>query len=554
MILMRKTLLLTLISSFLFIQCSKDEEPSTPAGTGLAAFKTALMDNHNIANLITDISVNADDQIVVDYEDGTQVTGKSSFAPSYSIDSIEWRGDFNFSDNSRGSYYALGASLGMSASDLTLNPSGLSPLTGKLNYTSPVPGQFTITIKGQDGPNSDYRNAYNDFGTNHEVPVYGLYENHSNEVTFTFTNGDGLPRRSFTMSAVTDDIADSLFSATVVMNNLPAEDQSFLFLSAANAAIDNYGRIRWYYTGGEAGAILRKNSKGNLIGISSQSSANNYHGDHFLELDLFGNVINKIALPNLVHHDVWEMPNGNYLIGTSTTFPDFNDGNPDEDLIVELDPATGNIVKEWDLNQIMDPNRPSFDVTGTRPDDWNHNNSIKYYEQDNSILISCRNQNAVLSIDYTTSEINWILGIPVNWENQFQSKLLSPTNIADSAAWFWMQHAPVFKQNGDLVLFDNGLNRTVLTNETVDYSRAVTYSIDENSMEVTQVSEYGKNRPSIYSRIMGDVDELFFNDQSHIMITFSMSRTIVIIDDSNNEVFEVTTSSPNYRSEKINLY
>ncbi len=557
---MRKLAIGLVLIGLIFQSCQKDEDPNPPNdNTGilnisnLASLKQKMLELHQDDNLITVIEP-LNGRIRIDYEREFEIRASSSLIDQYNLDTATWSSNFTFSDNTTMSYQSLGSSLGIQDSALSLDPSGFSPLTGILNYSSPVNGQFSISIKGQDGPGSNINHDLEEYGLDHSIPVYGLYENHSNSVEFIFKDKMGNFRRAQTLKVTTDDIPDSLFWAQVIVNDLPSDDNSLLFLSNTKYAVDKYGKIRWAYTGTEIGAILRKNSKGNLIGWNSSFAIPIYHRDAFLEIDLFGNVIHKVDLPNMVHHDVWEMPNGNYLIGTSSTFPNFNDGNPDEDLIVEIDPTTGSIVDQWDLNLIMDPLRPSFDITGTRPDDWNHNNSLKYYPEDNSILISARNQLAVLSIDYSSKEINWILGIPVNWNDPFDTKLLTATNISDSSEWFWMQHAPVFKENGDLILFDNGKNRELLTSDTNQYSRAVTYRIDQQNMQVTQVNEWGKERPDLYSHIRGDVDELFFNDQSHTLICFSQRSTVIIINSNNEVVYEVKTSTSNYRAEKISLY
>ncbi|MFT7620984.1 MAG: hypothetical protein ACI9WU_000145 [Myxococcota bacterium] len=67
-------------------------------------------------------------------------------------------------------------------------------------------------------------------------------------------------------------------------------------------------------------------------------------------------------------------------------------------------------------------------------------------------------------------------------------------------------------RQGNLLLFDNGDGRAIppLLKMPVDdcFSRVVEYRIHEPSLTVEQVWSYGRDRPDLYSPIVGDADEL----------------------------------------------
>ena len=55
--------------------------------------------------------------------------------------------------------------------------------------------------------------------------------------------------------------------------------------------------------------------------------------------------------------------------------------------MVEIDAEAGEIVKTWDFNLILDPDRAKFPAN-MRPDDWLHINSAVYDPSDDSILMT----------------------------------------------------------------------------------------------------------------------------------------------------------------------
>src|SRR5262249_50719991 len=149
--------------------------------------------------------------------------------------------------------------------------------------------------------------------------------------------------------------------------------------------------------------------------------------------------------------------------------------------------------------------------------------------------------------------------------------LLTP--VGSPFQWNYGQHAPMITPQGTLLLFDNGNFRASPFDSSIpdanNYSRAVEYSIDENTMEVAQVWEYGSNiEEPIYSGSRGDADWL--PNTANVLVTFAdvsyvngvhpsssapnarMVRIIEVSHDQNPEIvfdlafFDYTNSSPAY--------
>ena len=220
------------------------------------------------------------------------------------------------------------------------------------------------------------------------------------------------------------------------------------------------------------------------------------------------------------------------------------------DVIVEVD-ESGNVVDDWRLWEILDSYRDNViktmdqgavclnidfskegqtlsaadlaamdksdrfgDIAGVGPGrNWAHVNSIDYDPTDDSIILSVRNQSAVVKIG-RDHQVKWILASPEGWRSPWKDKVLKPVNASGQILkvegstceggfdWTWTQHSAFRvdeKSTKDVIyvsVFDNGdgrgMEQPALPN--MKYSRAVVYKIDQKKMTVQQVWEFGQER------------------------------------------------------------
>src|SRR5258708_8971797 len=144
--------------------------------------------------------------------------------------------------------------------------------------------------------------------------------------------------------------------------------------------------------------------------------------------------------------------------------------------------------------------------------DWTYSNAMLYNSDDGSLLLSVRNQNWVIDIDYQngggSGDILWEVGD----EGDFNLATSS-----DSADWFYAEHFPSFvNHNGSqmtLALFDNGNDRVTDSQGTVCgtpnaaacYSRATILQLDRSTM---QAQLLWQDLPGFYSFWGGSINEL----------------------------------------------
>lgn len=445
---------------------------------------------------------------------------------------------------------------------IILNPYELSPLSALIIFETKDLTTPTVTVVGKD-EQTTISNTFTP-GKKHYLPVYGLYADTENKVILT-VNG-----KTTTLTIQTEKLPDNFVVPSIVQNDSKTLTNELYFFTPSSvgytAAFDKNGDVRWYLKGNFIWDI-KKLQNGHLLLSSNRLINPPYYTTGLVEMDLLGKIYYEYNLPGGYHHDVFELNSGNLLVASN----DFSDGTV-EDVIVEMDRVTGDIVKTIDLKDIL-PTKEGQNLY-TTDYDWFHNNSVWYDEKTNSITLSGRHQDIVLNIDYNTLEINWILGDPTNWSDGFKKYFLTPTG--DNFEYQYAQHAAMILPNGDLFLFDNGNNRSKVKEKAVsadnNYSRGVIYHIDYNSRTVSQVFEYGKVLGSdFYSPYISDVDYLGSNHYlilsgGHSMIDGKVNNdpagfgnvdrlnSILVELQDNVPIFKMEIPTNYYRVEKMNLY
>jgi arylsulfate sulfotransferase len=328
-------------------------------------------------------------------------------------------------------------------------------------------------------------------------------------------------------------------------------------VTSLRLGFDQTGEVRWAYTPDSSPhlSFMSKLVNGNMLAVSPSGTA-------ITEITMLGQIIKTYAVPNAIHHDIIEMPTGNFLVTTSS-----NNGVSIEDVIVEIDRTSGAIVKTWDLYKILDPSRKALPDTGSN--DWLHMNSLFFDASDKSIIFSSRSQSAVVKIDYGTGAVKWILGNPNFW-NQSLSKYLftpvdatgKPLDVSSQDFWPYGQHAASRLQNGNILLYDDGDFRNYYDNANVpqvSYSRAVEYAIDEQAKTIRLVWKFDNNKTQ-FTPYTGFVQNL---SNSNRIIAYmdgsgngSTGPKIVEIDNNNQILFDadINPGSFYYRGLKVDIY
>jgi arylsulfate sulfotransferase len=393
-----------------------------------------------------------------------------------------------------------------------------APLAGILQLTTDVDTRVSVSVN--DGTQVWERRLY-DFGTAHAIPLFGFKPGRTNLITVTVLDRY---RQSATVSQplvfVTTPLPGDFPNITLAATDRSRMEPGYtLFRVGVDARVgvnsntyayivivDSSGDVVWYDRTA-APADLRRLDNGNLFMPLAQG---------FGEVNLLGETVQTWNAPTngvpVDPHEGLPTPHGTILylndslesvteFPTSATDPNarLETSNVFYQRVVELSQTNSAILNTWSPIDVMDPRRISYlfgiAPVGTVGSGWDteHSNAIIEDPSDDSIIVSMRDQNAIVKFSRATGQLRWILGPHDNWGPKWQPYLLTPTGAP--FAWQYAQHAPIITSRGTLILYDNGNFRASPfappLPDSRNYSRAVEYAINEQTMEVTQVWQYG---------------------------------------------------------------
>ena len=414
-----------------------------------------------------------------------------------------------------------------------------APLAGLLKLTTDANSRVSVSVK--DGTNTWQRDFY-DYGTIHSIPLLGFKPGRTNTITTTVYD----PSRNTAAAAPFNFITSSLptnFPKLVTLVSIPAKmEPGYTLFRVVNSGygtdyltiVNSSGEVVWY-CGNSSNAItvdVRPLANGDLFYPKNTTN--------FTEINMLGDPVKTNSAPfaqPIDFHDGVPTDHGTilYLNTTSrfvTNFPTsainsnapLQTTNVECDRIIELSATNSAVLNTWSIMDVLQPTRVdylTFTLRTANGWDAEHGNAILENPADGSILVSVRNQDAVIKFSRATGALKWILGPHENWTSAFQSHLLTP--VGTPFQWQYAQHGPMLTPQGTLLLYDNGNYRASPFAASVadgsNYSRAVEYQINEQTMQVSQVWEYrGATNDRLYTPTVGNAEWL--PKTSNVLVTF----------------------------------
>ncbi|NNF34965.1 MAG: aryl-sulfate sulfotransferase, partial [Saprospiraceae bacterium] len=365
-----------------------------------------------------------------------------------------------------------------------VNPYDKSPLTAEVSLISDKKGTTSYTVLGSIPVSHNFStSAYN-----HNIPIVGLYPDTENKVSIEYKVSE-TEIYVDTLIITTDPLPEFIPDIEVVKADRSRMEDGFHLveqLIANNGKFltftlmyDDNGDIRWMMDMSSFGQITYTSYRlknGNWLYLSWID---------MYEVNDLGKVVSKEQMWNYAgDHDLMELENGNILMGGSKkdAFIVRPQGrfNSRFDFVVEWDRRQNKGVKEWDLRKVLDVDRTVYpaDYSLDFNSDWYHINSVDVDEKDGSLLISGRNQ-GVLKVD-ANNNLKYILAPHKGWNragfdgngmdlkpylltavdaqgNAYPSSVQQGTSGVDDFEWPTGQHSATFLDNGNILLFDNGL-------------------------------------------------------------------------------------------------
>ena len=434
--------------------------------------------------------------------------------------------------------------------EVLVNPYKISPLTALIIFHTNNDVSYSVYLNNQLLTKTEYSKQ-------HSIPIYGLNVKKENIVKL---QGSDNSSKELTIETSNDN-----YSVIVDTNNVSNDNYYFITSidDPRSYAINNKGETVWFLNlaGGQDMEFLSNGHM--LINNGSSTGLNSYSG--FYEVDYFGKIYKSYSLKNNYHHEVNELSNGDLIVAGDKTDSKFS-----ESYIYTVSKDSGEEIQSLDLydvfanvDEAFTKSLGSFDMI---------NNSIDYNESSKDLILSLRGLNAVMSINYETKQINWILGDQKNFSQNFSKYLLKSS---DNSRLPLGQHTAFITSEGYLGLLNNDYDVTntdkiSLKEYTSNYSSATYYQIDKSNMTYKSVWNY-IDQDHVFNYALSSFN---ISKDKHKIINFGWSfdsklyqrgasiydetgesySRIVDLDENNNIVFRAKTASNNYRVFKNKFY
>ncbi len=376
----------------------------------------------------------------------------------------------------------------------------------------------------------------------HDMPLLGLRAGQDYTVEVTLTAADGA-RATDALDLETAHLPPWFPDFEVVAHDPERAEPGYTVLSCRLSAnvphdldlalvVDPQGHVVYWFDEGDHMMDVRLAPDGLWV-IAGEPSAELFAVDWYgnprmrFHSSAWGGTGIAVDAPGRFHHDWVPTDDGGGIVlskeDRTVDYPVAYD-TPEvlspqlvtQDVVVRFD-AAGAMRWQLHLGDLLDPARIGFDALDPGRDDpgldWTHANAI-IEDVDGSIIVSLRNQDALVKLDPDTGTVVWILGTPYGWSEAYVPLLLIPQGPLQ---WPYHQHGPSLAPDGSLVVFDNGNHGSSpgqvlvadLPDDTELFSRVVRYDIDAVRGTVRQLNSFeSADGHTVFSEVVGDADWL----------------------------------------------
>lgn len=464
-----------------------------------------------------------------------------------------------------------------------LNPYQTSPLSALIIFKTKSAAKVAYTIEGKTANTSISNQVNGKYSKEHQVPLVGLYAEYNNRITLKATYRNGITDIKH-LTIKTGQLPEYVSKAKVVVSKKDTDQMElgknkltvFNRTTKEPFAVDSNGEVRWYSTL-YSQHMLKKWTKGHLMMLTKSNQSDETYND-LIETDLLGRIYkefkfsaktgstdatkSEIQYTTLIHHDLTRLPNGNILATVS-------DGSKyyKEDTLAEISYKTGKVVKVIDFKRILPKSMwKSFARGDDGKMDWFHQNSVDYDKKDHSILISSRNQDLIMKLDYRTNKIKWIYSGKKrqSWPPKYRKYLLKRTKgttITGGQHGLYLLNQEKGIEN--IILYNNNISVTNGNQKTSGkYSEGIIYKINDKQKTITQSWSYGKNLgKQNYTAVIGFAQKL---ENGNVLLDFGYKNggkesNIIEVNPKGQQVWNATVKNASikayvYRAYRLDFY
>ncbi|MBS1533232.1 MAG: aryl-sulfate sulfotransferase [Bacteroidetes bacterium] len=299
--------------------------------------------------------------------------------------------------------------------------------------------------------------------------------------------------------------------------------------------VDKKGTIRWYHmVDGLGFKVAHFTSEHTILSIMGGNDEPTSYGHEILEINLLGDTILHLKkgqndFRQTIHHEVIKNDKGQLvtlfvdkkimnlsIIGGGKTDTVSGDG------ILVMD-NTGKKIWSWSVFDALDPLKDKGLLKTKK--DWMHANSLNF-DKDGNYIISFYNNGQIWKVDAHTGKVIWKFG-------------KGGTIAKPSACDFTQAHAVHINQQGNLMFFDNGVEK--------QQSGVFALKLDEKNLS-SQIDMHINLPKEVFNGRMGSA--YMINDTS-VLVCCSKRHIVVLTNRQGKLLWTMETAMPTYRAEFI---
>ncbi len=283
---------------------------------------------------------------------------------------------------------------------ILVNPFKKTPLSALMKFETPDPVEITLKIKGKMS-DPDIVHTFKGFKKNHELAVLGLYANEKNIVELEAkTKNNKTTKISHIIQTPSHNFNGQWFK-------LQKNDKAFRYYGSYEGLVfDENGRIRYQFDSDMQMVYFYNDHvfcESNHL-ITKYTMLGEYVKTYFYPVRFYG-----------YRHGMGFKDNGNLLVfGTlqnKKAMINQQEHLTHRDIILELDEKNGKVVAQYDLAELLNPDRTlaiKSDLYDYGAVDWAHTNGIDYDPETKAIIVSGRHFGMV-KIDEKSQKPLWWL-------------------------------------------------------------------------------------------------------------------------------------------------
>lgn len=464
-----------------------------------------------------------------------------------------------------------------------LNPYQTSPLTALIIFKTSSVAKVSYTVQGKTTKTSISNQVNGKYSKEHQVPIVGLYAAYNNQVTIKVQYKNGITDVK-QLSIKTGALPKYIKTAKITVSNkntsqMELGSNKLTLLNRTTKepfAVDSDGEVRWYSTL-YSQHMLKKWTKGHFMMLTKSDQSGETYND-LIETDLLGRVYkefkfsakagstdatkSEVQYTTLIHHDLTRLPNGNILATVSDGSSRYK-----EDTLAEISYKTGKVVKVIDFKRLLPKSMwKSFTKGDDGKMDWFHQNSVDYDKTDHSILVSSRNQDLIMKLDYRTNQIKWIYSGKKSstWPQKYRKYLLKKTKGTTTTGGQHGLYLLSHKNGKETIILYN--NNVSVTNgdkkNSGKYSEGVIYQINDKQKTIKQTWSYGKQLgKKNFTAVIGFAQKLA---NGNVLLDFGYKNNgkesnIIEVNSQGQQVWNATVKNASikayvYRAYRLEFY